>query len=420
MRHHRKALAATVIGACCLLVPRVAIGQVQQPPAPDAAKTLTTTPPLQAADELRAMLQVQGLPGAENVRFALGIAQTLSAVEQLGRGLYLLGPRGDTLVRGLPILRLPVPDNPDPPVVKLDDLNRLLEDFAANLERARQTLAAVKGEVQLTIPITELALDFNADGVSDAGERLGSVLFELRMVNPRPAGAAAQFYTVDFDYADVQWLIAYTHLLSGLAEFMLAWDGRELFEHAGHLIFKRVQTPHDFLVGDGGFDLTFESIADFAAFLHTARFPVRDAARLEKARQHMLSAIEGSRRTMQLIQGESDRGREWIPGPKQKAALPNVQVTQEVVDAWLAFLDDAEGVLEGRTLIPFWRADDGRGVNLLRALAEPRDLDLVLWIQGTAAVPYLERDKPLATGASFRQMQRVTAGNFWTFAAWFN
>lgn len=419
MRHHRRALAAVALAACCLLS-RDAFGQVQQPPAPDPARILTTTPPLQAADELRAMLDVQGLPEPENARFALGVAQTLSAVEQLGRGLYLLGPRGDTLVRGLPILRLPVPDNPDPPVVTVDDLNRLLEDFALNLERSRETLTAVRGEVQLTIPITELALDFNADGVSDAHERLGSVLFELRMVNPRPSGAAAEFYTVDFDYADVQWLIAYTHLLSGLAEFMLAWDGKALFDHAGHLIFKRAQTPYAFLQGSGGFDLTFESIADLAAFLHTARFPVRDAARLEKARQHMLSAIEGSRRTMQLIQGETDRSREWIPGPKQKAALPNVEVTQDVVDAWMAFLDDAEGVLEGGKLVPFWRTDDGRGVNLRRALAESREFDMVLWIQGTAAVPYLERDKPLASGESFRRMQRVTSGNFWTFAAWFN
>ena len=45
---------------------------------------------------------------------------------------------------------------------------------------------------------------------------------------------------------------------------------------------------------------------------------------------------------------------------------------------------------------------------------------MILWIQGTAAAPYLERGKPLMTSESFRQMQRVTQGNFWTFAVWFN
>jgi len=32
----------------------------------------------------------------------------------------------------------------------------------------------------------------------------------------------------------------------------------------------------------------------------------------------------------------------------------------------------------------------GPGVNLRRVFTEPREFDLVLWVQGTAAVPYLE------------------------------
>lgn len=413
-----RSLATSVILYLAAAAP--ALAQVRQPPAPDPAQILTSTPPLQACDELRAILQAEGVPDRENVRFALGIAQTLSAVEQLGRGLYALGPRNDTLVRGLPILRLPVPDNPDAPVVSIEDLNRLLEEFAANLAAARETLQAVSGEVNLTLPITRLALDFNADGTSSDKERLGDVLFELRMINPRPTGAVADFYTVDFDDADVQWLIAYTHLLSGFAEFALAWDAEELFERAGHLLFKRVDSPYAFLEGRSGFDIRFETIADFAAFLHTMRFTLRDPQRLENARQHLLSAIQFSRRTMQLISGETDRSREWIPGPDQKAALANVVVTQEIIDSWLAFLDDAEAALEGTKLIPFWRTDDGRGVNLRRAFAESKELDLIFWLQGTAAVPFLEDDKPLITSESFRRMQNVTRGNFWTFAVWFN
>jgi hypothetical protein len=31
-----------------------------------------------------------------------------------------------------------------------------------------------------------------------------------------------------------------------------------------------------------------------------------------------------------------------------------------------------------------------QGVNLRRVLLEPRDFDLVLWLQGSAAMPYLE------------------------------
>ena len=407
-----------VVAALALGLPALpAYSQDQQPQ--DPATILTSKPPLIASDHLRDLI-AKGGADVENARFALGIAQTLSAVEQLGRGIYVLGPRRDTLASGLPILRLPVPENPEPQVVTVDDLNRLLEDFVANLAGAQETLTGIKGEVQLTLPVTQIALDFNGDGVTGEKERLGDVLFELRMINPRPTGAAAELYTIDFDYSDVQWLVAYTHVLSGLAEFMLAWDGREMFEHAGHLIFQRVETPYDFLQGEGRFNMSFRSIADFAALLHTAKFKIRDLAKLEKSRRHFLQAIHFSRRTMQLIGGETDRGREWIPGPQQKAALPNVVVTQEIIDSWLAFLDDAEAVLKGEKLIPFWRTDDGRGVNLQRAMLGAKELDVVLWIQGTAAAPYLERDKPLMSSESFRQMQRVTQGNFWTFAVWFN
>lgn len=414
-------LAAGLLIAC--LATSAAAHQPAEP-APDAplspaARLLVERPPLVAADDLRELIDAGGAD-AQDARFALGVAQVLGAVEQLGRGLYELGPRNDTLVRGLPLLRLPVPENPDPPVVTIDDLNRLLERFTADLAAARTTLEAIEGEVSLTLPLTQLALDFDADGVTGEKERLGDVLFELRMINPRPTAVSAKYYVVDFDYADVQWLIAYTHLLSAMAEFGLAWDASELFAHAGHLLFQRTDSPYDFLRGTGGFNLSYASITDFAAFLHTARVPLRDPNRLENVRNHLLAAVEGSRRTMQLIQGERDRGREWIPGPHQSAALPNIVVTQEIIDSWLAFLDDAEAVLEGKRLIPFWRADDGHGLNLRRALAECRELDVVLWLQGTAAVPYLERDKPLASGESFRRMQNVTNGNFWTFAVWFN
>ncbi len=57
---------------------------------------------------------------------------------------------------------------------------------------------------------------------------------------------------------------------------------------------------------------------------------------------------------------------------------------------WQEFLGEAERILAGKKLLPFWRGDAKRGINLRRVFTEPRTLDLVLWIQGTAALPYLE------------------------------
>ena len=63
-----------------------------------------------------------------------------------------------------------------------------------------------------------------------------------------------------------------------------------------------------------------------------------------------------------------------------------------MIDVWLETLDEAEQVLQGKKLIPFWRGKAGeRGVNLRRVFTEPRTFDPIEWVQGTAAVPYLEK-----------------------------
>ncbi|MFN3927899.1 MAG: hypothetical protein ACK4QL_11440 [Pseudanabaenaceae cyanobacterium] len=46
------------------------------------------------------------------------------------------------------------------------------------------------------------------------------------------------------------WLQAYTHVLSGMMDFLLAYDRPGLFEKTAHLFFARPETPHQFLAGD--------------------------------------------------------------------------------------------------------------------------------------------------------------------------
>jgi hypothetical protein len=102
-----------------------------------------------------------------------------------------------------------------------------------------------------------------------------------------------------------------------------------------------------------------------------------------------------------------------------------VKVTQEMVDAWLETLDEAEQVLKGKKLIPFWRGKAGeRGVNLRRAFIESRTFDPIEWVQGTAATPYLEKG-PLTRLADPRMGTRLNNAfggpfNFIGFGFWFN
>jgi hypothetical protein len=107
-----------------------------------------------------------------------------------------------------------------------------------------------------------------------------------------------------------------------------------------------------------------------------------------------------------FILAETDDDNEWIPNPRQTGVI-GVKVTQEMIDAWLETLDEAEQILKGKKLIPFWRGKAGeRGVNLRRVFTEPRTFDPIEWFQGTAAAPYLEKG-PLTKLADSRMGDRL-------------
>jgi hypothetical protein len=214
-----------------------------------------------------------------------------------------------------------------------------------------------------------------------------------------------------------------------LGEIALAYDGRELFECAAHLFFPNVETPHDFLsrgkkvLPASNLALWFGNeetdLVDLVAAVHLVRFPLKEPERMPAALKHLEATLALSRQSWKCILAETDDDHEWIPNPRQTSAIGNMRVTQAMVDSWLHFLDEAEELLAGRRLLPFWRANDGRGVNLRKVFLEPRPFDLVLWIQGTAATPYLENG-PLTRPEVWQQLTRVFGGNFMQYAIWFN
>ena len=162
-----------------------------------------------------------------------------------------------------------------------------------------------------------------------------------------------------------------------------------------------------------------EDILDAIAFIHLVRFPVQEPARLKAALAHLESMIALSHESWKFILAETDDDHEWVPNTKQHSVMPNGTVTKEMVKGWLEFLDEAKAILKGEKLIPFWRTGPESGVNLKRVFTEPRTFDLVLWVQGTAAVPYLENG--VCTSAeTWNRFQRIFRGEFIGFALWFN
>lgn len=129
--------------------------------------------------------------------------------------------------------------------------------------------------------------------------------------------------------------------------------------------------------------------------------------------------IRHSRSMWAAAAAETDDDHEWIPNERQSSILPGGRLTADMIAGWHDFLREAEELLEGRKLIPFWRADKSKGVNLKRIFTEPRTLDLVLWIQGSAAAPYLE-EGPVTEPDTWRRFQLLFRGEFIGFALWLN
>ena len=153
----------------------------------------------------------------------------------------------------------------------------------------------------------------------------------------------------------------------------------------------------------------FAGIADLVAFIHLLHWPVVEPERMKSVLAHLEAIPPLSRENWKRILAETDSGKEWIPNPRQTGVLPGVTMTQEQIDGWMAFLDEFEALLKGEKLLPHWRFE--KGINLRRIFLEPTTFDVVLLIQGSAAIPYLE-DGVLTTGETWRRIDGLLARQF--------
>ena len=351
-------------------------------------------------------------------RLELGMIQFVNAVERLGKDLFRYGlrPTDRATLIALPIVRLPIPPNPDPEVLSNEEARRMLVAFIHELSRTETTLAAIKDEnVKLRLPVGEIRLRF-APGASGSVS-IREIVQQLRIATP----AAEPRFSVAWDRADVAWLRGYCHLLSGFCEFVLAHDTRELFDHTAHIFFAKPQTPFNFLTeGRKVFDVGAGiDIVDLVAFVHLILLPLSEPQRMKSCREHWKQMLLLSREMWRYVQLERDDDDEWIPNPRQRGAL-NIRVSEEMIASWLEFVGEAERVLNGECLIPFWRSNDpNRGINLWKVFEDPRPFDLVLWLQGTAAAPYLEQGT-MTDRNVWGRLRAVFGNQLYGFGVWFN
>lgn len=392
-------------------------------------------------------------PGDDQARFALGAIQFLQSVEHLGQALHRYGlstsysdPTG---LAGLPILRLPVPENPNPEKVTYEAFRGVLAAFVVDLSTAEQTLSSIKNQaIDFPLNIGLIRLDLNADGTASDEEALWRIFKRVAGFPWLDEEEAGKLLT-DFDESDVPWLQAYSHLLMAIAEFPLAHDWRNAFETTFHSLFPNAELPSHALAERDAewrrnrdfqprYDLA--GIADLIAFVHLNHWPVVEPDRMRSVLEHLEAMVRLSRESWRRIMAETDDRNEWIPSPRrrdfgdaagciqgerntsitmpcQSGVLPRMQVTENTLAGWMLFLDEFEALLQGKKLLPHWRFD--QGINLRRMFLEPSTFDIVLLLQGSAALPYLE-DGELTAGETWEQIADLFGGDFFRYFIWFN
>jgi hypothetical protein len=393
---------------------------------PDAAKSMFEAKSVAERNTALATLEAAAArdPAAA---YAAGAGEFFTALELLAGGLHRHGFESPKSFM-LPLMQLPVPDNPNPEPLTYEEFRAILVAFRDRLEKSAATLGSVPADadIGMVVDLTHAGIDLNEDGTIAPDESIAAIMASLARGSIDTSDAAPSL-TFRFDRADGFWLQGYAEFLMAQADFWLAHDFRNAFDGSFHMLFPRAKLPlQDTLVPlDGGMSGNmFASewrFADFISLVHLVNWPVIEPERRQAARRHLLEMIRLSREDWKAILAETDNDREWLPGPQQKGVNPltGLEVGQEQVQAWLATLTVAEDLLEGRVLLPHFRIT-GKGVNMKRFFDEPKPFDLVLSITGPGIAPYLESGKILSSD-DFDQIQRQFGGaGFLTFALWFN
>ncbi|MFT3688850.1 hypothetical protein [Paenirhodobacter sp.] len=376
--------------------------------APLSAQDLTLSQEIGARGITPVLTRLRALPApTPEERFATAGLEFLSAVEGAYRWRIVNQVGAEWgMMFGMVADLSQTSAKPFPPAA-------LAEQTEATLAAMTRVQAALPGlaegpDFAVTLALSDLWFDLDGDGQrapwEGAGELLNGVIF-FRTPELDDDGnllPMADLPVIRFDNADAAWLTAYSHLVAGGAELLLAfdptpslqkiWDARKVID--SHRL-PDAPTFADLY----GIDPYFEPIA---AFLDLLRHQP-DPARTQRAKAHWRETIRSNRQFWTLVGAETDDDNEWIPNDRQVSAT-GLEFPQGTGAAWLQVLDDAEALLEGRKSIPFWRAPVGLDLGAWFDAPGPLPLDGVL--QGWAVTGYMTQAPPV-TGESMDMFTRM-------------
>jgi len=390
-----------------------------------AALVLTALPAAAHAQDIPARIAYDGLAPTEawlagldapdaDQRFALGSVRFLRAIEKTLQTRWLLGINADRTE--LPVLRLPVPANPNPQPFTPDAIQTLFEDLITDLAAARAPLQSIGDHdaVSLSLPLWSLWFDINMNGIQDDGEALMNVAG--RALTGRGVNRTTD-PVITFDTADAAWLAAYTHFLSAFAELVLAFEPSEQIARVSEAAARM-----DGLAADSqyqsGFDMLFGQQVDRLAMVYFALKQQPDPAHTKAAHGHLIEMIAHNRIFWTRVSAETDNNGEWIPNDNQQQGM-GLRVPPGTGERWLAVLGDAEALLTGEKLIPHWRLRGGAGLNLRKMFENPAPVDLAEWIHGIGLLPYAEEGERIAQD-NWLDFERLVRGDSLMFVIFLN
>ncbi|MEL6681489.1 MAG: hypothetical protein AAFQ09_02445 [Pseudomonadota bacterium] len=352
-------------------------------------------------------------------RMALGGALFLKGIESAFQERYRVGFTDFEL--GIPGLATQLNANPNPEPLTPEVIADLFTQIGDSMDNAQTALAPISAhdQVAVTLDLNHVWFDVNGNGARDETEDLLPILTSL-FVRPWQLqetldriNASGGAPTITFDTSDVAWLQAYTHVFSGTAEMVLAFDPTE--------VIAKVQTNAATLttLRDGPAPTLFlspedEAIADLVTIVLGVLEQQPDAKRTRAALADFQAVISYNLEFWDRVRAETDDEKEFIPNADQDSAL-GILFPESIDTAWQAVLADAAMVLQGDLLIPHWRTGDQVGINLNAWLNNPAPLDIIGVLAGTDLAPYMQRG-PVANAETIDAFDDVTGGNFALFA----
>ena len=377
-----------------------------------------------AAGEAKLAARLDANAGDDEARLGLGAVRFVAAVQRFAETEYHYG--FTPIRRDLPIGAdlNPLPPNPKPDPLSYEDQRAILQALLDDFAKVDATLASLgDSDASLTLDLYAIRLNVTGANAPEARPTLGALIAGFGAPRGAPPPANPDRLEAVFDRADALWLRGYLHAISAGLEFALAYDWRESFDRYAFLFYSGATPSTGAPVPPPAARRPMvmpgeESVLDVVGFIHSIHWRCVEPERMRKAREHFKTVVALNRAIWPIALARKDDRTHWIPAPGQKSlALPSLELTPEKLKAWQGAVDEFDALLDGDKLAPFWRYD--LGIDFRAFFEKPSDFDLVYWLTGPGAWPYL-RAGPTMTAQEWNAMQAAFGGNFLKYLVWLN